>query len=268
MLQIVNCLQCGRPLQKRGQVQVCKRCVEEESKVYDFYYNKIGRQVHQLNYKYIAQRGHIDENRLKETCLYRMSNTKHELEGWKKGSCNTCCRVLPNPDSFEPICIRCLEHVLNMVSNYPDTAILEEYQHLNGEGEAPKKQSLLDKVSPNKPSYSTEEADYKKLYEKTLGRLEEYETQYGSLGSAPANPLAPTKIIPTSKMSSDSKTKNLRVSSGKNYEDVSNSADAEDILSILEEDEDNLIVDALESSDESENNGGLKRRFGFKNQAS
>jgi len=277
MIKIVNCLQCSRPLQKRGNVQVCKRCLDEEQKVFTYYYQSLSRKLSQLNYKYIAQRIHCDEQRLKNTCHYSMgASTGHrELEGWRRGTCNICFRAQSNPESYEPICVRCLDQVLNIVQSH-DGAISKEHRNGDCHHDTPDNSVLEGKtftlsteplVIPPEGLSDAAMTDYKHLYEAAISELKLYKEKYGPLSPSPyPAPHASQHYVPTS----PGTVIGHQLSSPLNSVKAPNS---DDILSILD---DNDFDDMVPTDDDDfigyllpQDNANLaERRFGFKSNAS
>ncbi len=124
-MDIANCQQCSKPFIHKGGAKVCPGCLDEERGMYDFYYQKLAPRLKDLNIPYIARQTTLDKDRLGQTLEYRLGiEEPGELKLWKRGSCNVCGKRQENVDSSEPICINCLDLVLNMMEK-DERAILE-----------------------------------------------------------------------------------------------------------------------------------------------
>ncbi len=105
-------------------------CLDEERGMYEFYYQKLSPRLKELNMVYIARQTNLDSERLAQTLDFRLGieeSESGELRLWKRGSCNVCGKRQENIESPEPICIQCLDLVLNLMEK-DERSILESEQ--------------------------------------------------------------------------------------------------------------------------------------------
>ncbi len=238
-MDILNCSQCGKPFRKKGSVQICTTCLDQEHEMYEFYYQKLSKLMGHVDFESLGSKSPLNMKRLEKALEYRLgTGDVNELVYWKRGTCHVCTVRLKNPDSVEPICVTCLDQVVVLLEKEPPVPQPLPEDSVPGSSQRHSGEST---EIPSTPA-AEEEMVPRSLYEKVLCELDTYRKHFGPL---PNHLQARLGVSPGSSPFS---------------------ADFIEIMEILQQTDEDIVLDVLELETAKRGMTGMERiqHYGFK----